>query len=212
MIKHWYRVRDNWSFDLAYRSRQSTSLYNLSFTTRYLLGMRQYVREPINVQTVEAALKRFFPESAILGDKWPHYMFLMDKFVNVDNVYGLVIYRDCRDVTSSFLKQARTTWRQQAWVNDLGTAENVARHWVEGIKVMERHAAQLHIIRYEELIDNPETIFAAIGDWLGVDSAGFPTHEIKRSSLGKYKGGLTNEELATVMDIAGPTMARLGYV
>jgi hypothetical protein len=175
--------------------------------------MSKHFREPIDVQIIEAALKRFFPESSILGDKWPHYMFLMDKFVNADNLLQcLVIYRDCRDVTSSFLKQARTVWRQQDWVNDLNTAEKIARHWVEGIRLMERHAAQLHIVRYEDLIDNPKAVFASIGDWLGVDPAGFPTHEIKRSSLGKYKGGLTNEELATVMDIAGPTMAQLGYV
>lgn len=212
MIKHWYRVRNKWSFDLSYRSKESTSLYNLLFTTHYLLRMSKHYREPINVQIIEATLKRSFPESSILGDKWPHYMFLMDKFVNVDNLYCLVIYRDCRDVTSSFLKQARTMWRQQGWVNNLNTAEKVARYWVEGIRVMERHADQLHIVRYEDLIDNPKAVFASIGDWLGVDPAGFPTHEIKRSSIGKYKRGLTDEELAVVMDIAGPTMARLGYI
>jgi hypothetical protein len=212
MMRRWYRVRNKWAFDLSYSSKQSKSLYNFIFTTRYLLRMYEHYREPITVQIIEAALKHSFPESSIVGDKWPGYMFLMDKFVQADDLYCLVIYRDCRDVTSSFLKQARTTWRPQAWVSNLNTAEKVARRWVDVIGLMERHADQLHIVRYEDLIDNPKAVFASIGDWLGVAPTGFPTHEIKRSSIGKYKSGLTNEELAVVMEIAGPTMARLGYV
>lgn len=212
VMMRWYQVRNKWAFDLSYNSMKSKNLYNFIFINRYLLGMVKHYRDPITVQIIEAALKHSFPESSILGDKWPLYMFLMDKFVNINDLYCLVIYRDCRDVTSSFLEQVRTAWRRQAWINNLNTAKKVARHWVDMIGLMEHHAAQLHIVCYEDLIDNPKAVFASIGNWLGVDPIGFPTHEIKRNSIGKYKSGLTGEELAAVMDIAGPTMTRLGYI
>ncbi|MCB0209228.1 MAG: sulfotransferase [Anaerolineae bacterium] len=211
MMRRWCRVGNKWAFDLSYSSQKPLGLYNFLFTTRYLLRMGQPPWRPIDVQTIETTLKQTFPEATIVGDKWPDHMFLMDNFVKRDDLYCLVIYRDCRDVTSSFLKQTRTTWRKQAWVNSLNTAEKVARRWVEVMHLTERHADQLHIIRYEDLIKNPKAVFASIGAWLGVDPAGFPVNAIKETSIGKYKKGLTNEELTTVMNIAGPTMAQLGY-
>jgi hypothetical protein len=45
-----------------------------------------------------------------------------------------------------------------------------------------------------------------------VDLGGFPAATIRDNSIGKYANGLSGEELATVMDIAGPTMARHGYL
>ncbi|HWP93464.1 MAG TPA: hypothetical protein VNN20_14825 [Thermodesulfobacteriota bacterium] len=47
---------------------------------------------------------------------------------------------------------------------------------------------------------------------MGVDPAGFSTKMVQNTSIGRYKRELTDEELATVMEIAGPTMKRLGYI
>jgi len=45
-----------------------------------------------------------------------------------------------------------------------------------------------------------------------VDPAGFPTKMVQNTSIGKYKRELTDDEMATVMEIAGPTMERLRYI
>ena len=44
----------------------------------------------------------------IVGDKFPAYMFKMNQFVDLQELLRLVIYRNCRDVTSSFLKKLET--------------------------------------------------------------------------------------------------------
>lgn len=64
----------------------------------------------------------------------------------------------------------------------------------------------------KDLIQQPERELEALGNWLGVDPSGFPKELILDDSIGKYKSGLTDEELTDVMKIAGPTMARLRYV
>jgi hypothetical protein len=96
-------------------------------------------------------------------------------------------------------------------VEKINTAEKIALSWVRSIELMERHKDKVHIIRYEDLVLEPGPVLKALGDWLGVDPAGFPKGLAHPASFGKYKTGLTGEELETVMELAGPTMARLGY-
>jgi hypothetical protein len=62
------------------------------------------------------------------------------------------------------------------------------RPWVEGVDTAEKIATR----------------------WL--DPAGFPEGLTHPTSIGKYKTGLTKDELETVMEVAGPTMDRLGYL
>jgi hypothetical protein len=76
---------------------------------------------------------------------------------------------------------------------------------------MERHADLLFIIRYEELVRDPQSSLAGLAEWLHVDSAGFDVDSVKASSIGKYRKGLTPEELDDVMRVAGPTLERLNY-
>jgi len=46
---------------------------------------------------------------------------------------------------------------------------------------------------------------------LKVDPAGFPKELIYNTSVGSYRHRLSDEELSTVMEIAGQKMAELGY-
>jgi hypothetical protein len=87
--------------------------------------------------------------------------FHFDRFVDNPGLIHLVIYRDCRDVTSSFLKQARTTWRDAPWVSKVDTAEKIAQRWVRGIDIMEQYAAKVYITRYETLMQQPRR------NWIG---------------------------------------------
>ena len=67
-------------------------------------------------------------------------------------------------------------------------------------------------MHYEDLIKEKERELKVLGEWLGVNPAGFDAGVIRDTSIGKYKTGLSDEDLTTVMDIAGPTMAKMGYV
>ncbi len=73
------------------------------------------------------------------------------------------------------------------------------------------HRAQIHAVCYEELVANPAAVMTGIGEWLGVDPGGFPTGQIRVSSVGKYRNGLTDKELETVTAVAGGTLSKLGY-
>lgn len=147
----------------------------------------------------------------VVGDKFPQYIFRMDQFVDLPELLRLVIYRDCRDVTSSFLKKLRADWKNQSWTRPFNTAGKIARKWVDGIEIMERHAESLFVVRYEALASDAEGELRRIAEWLDVDPSGFDKERVFGSSVGSYRRGLTPKELDEVLAVAGPTLERLGY-
>lgn len=84
--------------------------------------------------------------------------------------------------------------------------------WVKAIELLERHRGKIYCVRYENFVGHPEREINLVGNWLGVNFSPDAKKILKDTSVGKHKSGLTKEELKTVMRIAGPTMARLGYV
>ena len=145
----------------------------------------------------------------------PDYVHLLDELAPANGLSSVMIYRDCRDVASSHLKLARTTWHNQGWIRRQDTAEKVAKLWVDALESMERHRDRIHIIRYEDLVREPGRELTALAEWLGVDPAGFPERSMKSvrdDGIGKHRDELSEQDLEAVMDIAAPTMARLGYV
>lgn len=159
---------------------------------------------------VEEARKRN-PEARIVGDKTPQYIFVMDRLVALPGLLRVVIYRDCRDVTSSYLHMARTKWRRRRWIHETDTAEKIARRWVHAIEIMESHAEHLFVIRYEDLVRGPRSELERLAEWLGVEPSGFDATMVSDSSVGQYRQGLRAQEMEEVLDVAGPTMARLNY-
>jgi hypothetical protein len=77
--------------------------------------------------------------------------------------------------------------------------------------MMERHRAWVYAVRYEDLVREPKRELAALAGRLGIDPDGFPANWLREDRVGKHMRGLTAEELASVMHIAGPTLERLGY-
>jgi hypothetical protein len=213
LYERWRRVQGGWAFDVAYADQhESLRANNLRFILRHLGYLLRSGPDRVTVRRIEAAYRSSFSQAHILGDKWPHYLFILDRFVDNPDLMHLVIYRDCRDVTSSFLKQVRTTWREADWVGKIDTAEKIAHRWVRGINMMERYADKVYIMRYETLMQQPRIELNRLADWLAIDPAGFDSEMIRTTSIGKYQTGLTETELKTVMAIAGPTLARLEYV
>ncbi len=190
---------------------------NHAFVARYFLKMIQHQGKLIQSPMIEAALKSIVPGTRIVGDKYPDYVFELDNLAKSDDLSILVIYRDCRDVTSSALRLALEAGSgREFFAKKMGTAEKIAKRWLNAIELIKRNKDSLYLIRYEDLIRDRERELKALGQWLGVDPAGFDTGIIagiiKDDRRGKYNSRLSDEDLATIMEIAGPTMAQLGYV
>lgn len=181
------------------------------FLGRYLFELIKHRNGYVNILAVETAMRNCLPITRIVGDKYPDYVFMLDKLSNVDGLVTIIIYRDCRDVVRSTLERVKTKWRKNAFIKYMDTAEKVAHRWVGAIESMEQHTDKIHSVRYEQLIMEPRKEFKKIGQCLGVDPSGFPAHLIRRDSIGKYHQELSEDQLAIIMKIAGPTMTRLGY-
>ncbi|MBW2170448.1 MAG: sulfotransferase [Deltaproteobacteria bacterium] len=195
------------------RQKRMTIARNHAFVLHYLFKMLRHWQRRVNVQAIEATLKNIFPGKRIVGDKYPDYVFELSELAGADNLSILVICRDCRDVTSSALRTVSTAWRNMPVLRKkMDTAEKIAERWVQAIELMDRHRDKLCVIHYEDLIKEKERELKALGNWLGVDPAGFNAEVIRDNTIGKYKNGLSDIDLMTVMDVAGPTMAKMGYL
>ncbi|MGE0682992.1 MAG: sulfotransferase, partial [Candidatus Binatia bacterium] len=166
----------------------------------------------IDVRPITTALQGLFPSARIVGDKWPDYVFMLDAFVSLPEAMCVMIYRDCRDVASSHLKLARTSWRHEPWIKNADTAEKIANRWVRSMELIECYQDRIHAIRYEDLVRNRQQTFEALGSWLKVDPKGFRQSIVRETNIGKFKAGLSAEEVDLILKIAGPTMRKLGYL
>ncbi|MGE0682991.1 MAG: sulfotransferase [Candidatus Binatia bacterium] len=212
ILNRWWTVQSKWAFEPASERHRLMRLHNFLFVLRYLLKVHRVRQGHVDLGAIETALRSLFPAARFVGDKWPGFVFSLDKFVEKDGIYLLMIYRDCRDVVSSTLEQVRTSWRKSAFAEQMNTAEKVARRWVRAIEEMERYRNRLHIICYEDLICKTQQELHRLGEWLGVSPQEFSIQPVRDTSVGKHKKGLSADELSVVLEIAGPTMARLGYL
>jgi hypothetical protein len=191
--------------------RLHPSVRSALFLGRYLARLSFYWWKPIDADVVRVALGGAFPGIPIVGDKHPEYFRELPQLTQIDNACTVVIYRDCRDVVQSTLRIVRTDWQTKSWSRHLDSADKVARNWVQAIESMEQHQDSVHIIRYEELIANPQLVLARLGAYLQVDPGGFDQTMLRPTSIGRHKSSLTQEQVATVERVAGETMKRLGY-
>jgi len=185
---------------------------NVRAVTTHLVRLALQGEARVTLHALVEEARKSDPEARIVGDKTPQYIFLMDRFVALPGLLRVVIYRDCRDVTSSYLFMARTKWRRRPWIHDTDTAEKIARRWVHAIEIMEDHADHLFVIRYEDLVRGPRPELERLAGWLGVDPSGFDARMVSDSSVGMYQRGLRAQELDDVLEVAGSTLERLNYV
>ena len=206
-------VKGRWLFEqVDVDNPAAIARHNLRFVSRYVAALMRQGRGSASVPELATTYAELAPNAQVHGDKSPHYLWLMDRFVREETLRRLVIYRDCRDVTSSFLKMVRTLWHKEPWIKRMNTAARIAGRWVKGIEIMQAYSDHLHTIKYEDLVAHPRVEVVRLGRWLGVPSSGFEVDSIQTSNIGKYKLGLTHGEVDSVMDVAGPTMERLGYL
>jgi hypothetical protein len=166
----------------------------------------------VTISEIESALRHLFPGKHIVGDKFTDYVFSLNQFTELDDISTIVIYRDCRDVTASYLERIRTDWRKTPVISAFDTPEKISKRWLSAVSLMTRYQHKVCLIRYEDLVQYPEREFEKLGKWLEVDPNGFSKELIQNSSIGRYRQRLSPDELSIVMKIAGPKMAELGYL
>jgi Sulfotransferase family len=209
------RKRNRWRLPpIRLRGLHRTWLSRLAgivFRVRYALGLARLRRNPIDLDGMRRVLHGLFPQAQVIGDKYPRYVFRLDQFAPEPDLLIVVIYRDARDVVRSAIERSKRQWRRTRFGERLGTPASAARSWVRAIQTMERHRERAHLIRYEDLVRQPKQVVRDLGQYLGVDPAGFRFGFIKQDRVGKHKQGLSEGDLAMVNKIAGETMRRLGY-
>jgi hypothetical protein len=203
----WVKRNDDFLFGTGLHSGRL--LDNCRFVMQYLLEVGKLHAGQIQGPDIQRAMRNSVPEARIVGDKFPYYVFILNRLVEIDDLARVIIYRDARDVASSSLLMVSSY--NQPWVRFFNTAEKVAKQWVRAIECMEQHADKVHSIRYESLVSQPEVEVNKLSVYLGVDASGFSLDLIHNKSIGKYKHGLHQEELVTIKEICGPTMSQLGY-
>lgn len=213
IARRWWqiRVKERSILPQPLRRKPFPTVRKHAFIMRYLTGILTDGAARIDSPAIERTLQRIFPGKRIVGDKYPGYVFRLAELQD-PALKRLVIYRDGRDVVSSALKNARTKWAHRPFSRKYDSAEKVARRWVEAIGEMETHADSIHVLRYEDLVGDPAAALTAVGEWLDVDPTLFPVGMVRTTSVGKHGKGLTDEELDTVTEIAGPTLERYGYL
>jgi hypothetical protein len=211
-VRRWLEVGNKWTFHSPKYEKQWIAWRNFAFVARYVAKCYRFRRGLIDSAAIETVLRSMLPGAAIVGDKWPDYVFELDTLANMDGVRLVIIYRDCRDVVSSTLEQVRSNWQGMPFTKQLDSAEKIAARWVRAIELMELHCERLHMMRYESLVQEPLGEVEALGRWLNIDPRAFPIAGIRDTSIGKHTRTLSPEELAKVIDVAGPTLKRLGYL
>jgi hypothetical protein len=91
--------------DIRLRSRNHA--VNIGGCANHLFRLARRWPERVTLDDLEVE-RRGSQEIRIVGDKLPSYAFLLDQLVPLPQLLRLVIYRDCRDVTSSFLRKVRS--------------------------------------------------------------------------------------------------------
>lgn len=161
------------------------------------------------------------------GDKTPINTFHLRA---IDSVFPRARYvhvlRDPADVVASYLDMGRYP-----------TARAAARRWATSVRAAERfgrrHPERSMLVRYEDLVGDPETASRELCAFLDVpfdasmlesepraelmgDAAALGHHRavadpIDDASVGKGRRTLTRSQLRSVQRRAGRTLARMGY-
>lgn len=214
VLRSWWRKRNYplfpYRLDGGDPRKGAPLVRNLAFTSRYLWAVNRRSEGHVTARTVDGALTALFPGARIVGDKHPDYWFQMDKLTAAESLNCLLIIRDPRDMAYSVVQKARGVWKN-SWPASLQDVRTVAKRWVRLIDAMKRNEASLFTIRYEDLVAEPAATLNRLGEWLDIDPGGFPIEYVRPDRGGKYKTGLTTEEIASINDIVGPVLHQAGY-
>lgn len=207
----------NWNRDLvgltSRAPRWRRAFDGASFVLAYALGILRNSRGGrVTLEAIRSTLHTVLPWAAVVGDKYPGYVYRLDRLAAQRELQPIVIYRDCRDVVLSTLEMARTTWSRRSFVGMIDTPRKVATRWAEAVTIQERNSSGILAIRYEELVTRPAPELERVASYLGIDPSGFRQDRLRADSIGRYRHSLTQADLAEIQDVAADAMRRLGYL
>ena len=179
--------------------------------------LQKYLREIhtggiVRSEDVERALRRASGNPIVVGDKFPEYVFELDRLAQLDNAQILAIGRDPRDVVASALSMYRSGWSGGKLGSSMGRADQAAASWLKASEAIESHSSRVHRLSYEEFVREPSSTMAEIAHWLGVDPGGFSVKGISERSIGRFGDRLSSDELASIIAVAGTKMEEMGYL
>lgn len=153
-----------------------------------------------------------------------HLMNFPHIFRLIDDLSGVIIIRDPRDTCSSLI--------DKPWTHD--DIESNAKRWfadntLAGM-LAEALPSRIHLVRYHDLVTEPEPVIRQLCDDLGIDFEESMLHPeehaeeltfrweewkdnnyrpINDSALGKYKERLTPSQIETVVSLTAPVSNNL---
>lgn len=140
------------------------------------------------------------------------------------------LLRDARDVVASYKKGGADHFAR------LFDPKESAKYWFESVRCYNwllGKGAQLHLVKYEQLVEDPKTVLNGLMDYLGLDfyegilkfNERVPTDKfylppqhqnlknpLNNRSIGKWKDVLDEKDLKTIMPIVGDDLRRFGYL
>lgn len=155
----------------------------------------------------------------LIGERTPDHVRTLDLVRDIYPDAAVVhIIRDGRDVARSLVSQP---WGPE-------TYREAAEEWVSGIDSARAVAPDLGRyleIGYERLLDDPARHVPELYEFLGLATdgdiveralveAGIPYNvdpAVKQVTTQKWRGGIAGDDLADVLDVAGPMLDALGY-
>ena len=208
----WHR----WRFDLVSLTHGAPRWRRLpdggAFVFLYALGILRYSRRGrVTLDSIRSTLHTILPWAEVVGDKYPGYIYNLDRLAARPELKPIVIFRDGRDVVASTMEMAGTEWKGRRFAKKLDTPHKVAGRWVEAIARQERNASRILSIQYEELMTRPEPVMERLGSYLEIDPAGFRTEILHSGSIGRHRRALRRKDLEAIEVVAGDTLRRLGY-
>jgi hypothetical protein len=165
---------------------------------RFFDGMRGSLSRRIGVEEVETGLRAVFPDALHVGDKYPYYVFCLERLTRMEDLQVIAMQRDCRDVTASVLRAVRTVWRGTRWARQLTSAGQVAERWIRAQRSIESNRDRITVVAYEDLVRAPSVELARLAEMLEIDPQGFHFDAVRTDSIGKFKSYLAPAELEQV--------------
>ncbi len=216
LLEYWRWVQTDWRhfsffWRIGFKAPWIFKVGSGIFLAQYRWHLQRIAPERVSVSDVERTLQRVLHKK-VVGDKYPGYVFALPALVRQPLLKRIIIYRDARDVSSSFMNMVRTKWKGRNWTKEFRTPRDVALQWVRAVETMENTKEHLLAIRYEDLVREPRPALRKMADYLGVDPEGFNTRRVHTESVGKHANFLSEEEIRGVLEVAGPAMERWGYL
>jgi len=210
VINRWWITKDR-ALTQQDEGGRLLPLRNTWMILRYLMAVHRQRMTASTLQAIQEGLQTIFPRSKVVGDKYPDYIFSLERLASPEGPVCVVIYRDPRDVASSTLRMVRTEWKGRRFAAKMDSAEKIADRWLNSVAAMRDFPGYVYPIRYEDLVAEPGAILRELSERLGVSYEGFPVNWVKSDSVGKHARGLTADELAIIVYKTGSVMRELGY-